>query len=412
MKQNLLLIIMSLIVSVATYAQDTIPDLIFSEARLDAHPRAYIELCNVGDSALDLSNFILQQAQGSVSLSKLMYFQGTILQPKETYVISNIYEDGLEGWTSNWNEMHDLSDRLVYQPENGDLFDTGVLIDSVSIGYEVMQTWNGNRGILMWYKSSETDSILIDCVNNNLDESGEYIIITGGYPVAGVVEPLTNNTLVRKSSIPQGNLGDWDYSRGTDASDSEWMLLEHLNPGLPFRTVKNHGAFPINVSTAHPDITVDLVNSTLTLPWGIYKEDSLIHELIFGDGMGWQFVENPSFDDSLHHICQSGDQLIVKATGTELTEQTLTITVLDPSDDMNLVFPRHSINYPDPDEDPPGTLALVGGTPYYVTEDIPGIDTIGSVGFATRVDSLFKYLEWAPEASVKIVRHNIKDVIL
>ncbi len=33
---------------------------------------------------------------------------------------------------------------------------------------------------------------------------------------------------------------------------------------------------------------------------------------------------------------------------------------------------------------------------------MPEIDTIGSVGFTTRVDTLYKYLEWAPEASVEI----------
>ncbi len=397
MRKNLLLIIISFVlIPFGVIAQDTIPDLIISEARLDAHPNAYFEICNVGDSALNLDQFLIQDPQGA---GDVMYFkEGILLEPNQTYVVSNIYEEPGQ----SWEEVNDVSDQLVYQWEFGDLFDKGILVDSLSPGYPALRPFGGKYGIVLWYKSSDLDSMVIDCFNWNKDESGNTYKETGGLPIAGVVEPVLTNTAIRKSSINQGNLGNWDASRGTDASDADWILTEHLNPGLPFTTVGHHGASSIDVTSDNSAITVDLTNGTLTVPWGIYKGDSLVKELNFGDGMAWWYIEAPVFEDSIHNIVQTGDILQVKSFGTELTIQDLTITVSAPSENMNLVFPRRNINRPG-EEDPPGTITTIGGTRYYVTENMPVLDTIGDVPFATRVDTMFSYIEWASNASAEII---------
>ena len=45
-----------------------------------------------------------------------------------------------------------------------------------------------------------------------------------GWEVAGVANATADHTLIRKSVIMEGN-ADWDASRGTDANDSEWIVL-------------------------------------------------------------------------------------------------------------------------------------------------------------------------------------------
>ncbi|MFC2080008.1 T9SS type A sorting domain-containing protein [Bacteroidota bacterium] len=396
--RKLLSLFLVLFVFLGLNAQDTIPDLIISEARLDGHQTAYFELCNVGDSALDLSSFVLQEPQGS---GEIMYFEeGMILPAGATYVVANTYDDTDDGWP----EIQEKADFLLYQSEKGPLFEDGTLKDSVSPYYQILNIYNGRYGLVLWYKLTDIDSMIIDCVNWNRDESGETVKITGGYPIAGVVEPISSNTVIRKTSVSQGNLGDWDVSRGTDAADSEWLLLEHTDPpGLPFSTVGNHGNATIEVGTANTGITIDLSANKLTLPWGLYKGDSVVSQLILGDGLGWQYLESAVFEDSVHTIAQSGDALIIKAVGDAITEKTLSISVTVPVEEMNKAYPKRQLVYPDLEEDPIGTLVSWGNTRFYVTDGMPTIDTIGNVGFATRVDTLFKYLEWAPEANAEIV---------
>ncbi len=45
------------------------------------------------------------------------------------------------------------------------------------------------------------------------------------FDVAGVAGAGKDHTLVRKSSVTSGDMGDWTTSAGTDANDSEWIVL-------------------------------------------------------------------------------------------------------------------------------------------------------------------------------------------
>ena len=48
-----------------------------------------------------------------------------------------------------------------------------------------------------------------------------------GWDVAGVVNATKDHTLVRKSSVYSGNLGQWSNSAGTNVDDSEWIVLDN-----------------------------------------------------------------------------------------------------------------------------------------------------------------------------------------
>ena len=62
------------------------------------------------------------------------------------------------------------------------------------------------------------NGILIDLVGDAGDDPG------AGWPVAGIDNATGEHTLVRKSNIGIGNI-DWVSSAGTDANNSEWIVL-------------------------------------------------------------------------------------------------------------------------------------------------------------------------------------------
>ena len=47
-----------------------------------------------------------------------------------------------------------------------------------------------------------------------------------GWAVAGVSNGTVDHTLVRKATVTTGNAGNWTASAGTDANDSEWIVLD------------------------------------------------------------------------------------------------------------------------------------------------------------------------------------------
>lgn len=114
-------------------AQDTIPDLIISEERLDWSPAAYIELTNMGDSALDLSQFILSSPFTGADKIVFYFEPNTMLDTMESYVLTNIFEVQ----DQNWVELQALADQLVYQE------DSGYPNDSISVKSYILQSWNG-----------------------------------------------------------------------------------------------------------------------------------------------------------------------------------------------------------------------------------------------------------------------------
>ena len=68
-------------------------------------------------------------------------------------------------------------------------------------------------------------------------EVGGYVILDivgdwngdpgSGWEVAGVSNGTKDHTLVRKCSVEQGNAYDWATSAGTNADDSEWIVLDN-----------------------------------------------------------------------------------------------------------------------------------------------------------------------------------------
>ena len=141
-----------------------------------------IEIYNGTDNAIDLSNYELWKIsnEGNWASNKLA-LSGT-LNPGDVYVV-------------------------CHRDEN--LFVTGVC----DLKEFTITAFNGNDAIGLAKNGN-----LIDSVGT---EGG---ISTDGWEVAGVVNATKDHVLRRKHTIMQGNI-NWDSSRGTSATDSEWIVL-------------------------------------------------------------------------------------------------------------------------------------------------------------------------------------------
>lgn len=78
---------------------------------------------------------------------------------------------------------------------------------------------NGDDGFAL-VEGTPTDYAILDMIGDWNGDPGS------GWDVAGVPAATQNHTLVRKSSVNGGNGGDWSASAGTDADNSEWIVLD------------------------------------------------------------------------------------------------------------------------------------------------------------------------------------------
>ena len=78
---------------------------------------------------------------------------------------------------------------------------------------------NGDDGFML-VKGSPEDFVQIDAIGDWNGDPGS------GWEVAGVANGTKDHSLIRKSDISSGNGGDWIASAGTNADDSEWIVLD------------------------------------------------------------------------------------------------------------------------------------------------------------------------------------------
>jgi len=390
MKKLLTLLLLSGTFLMLSAQDDTVRHLIFTEWRGDTWPTAYIELTNVGDSTLHLDRFTLQsmppnRASFADYTGASVRLSGT-LDPGEVFLAIPVMEAlAGDGSVTTRTRLLPKADLLAFRDEGG----SSLAWDSVSPFDKIFRLWDTYPSAI-WYHLPNGDSVVIDAINNGITENNTI----GGerWAVAGVAAAVETHNFVRKANITQGNT-NWESSRGTDESDSEWILVPHdaAGTGKPYTTIGTHGDYSISLASSTTNL--DLANSKLTVPWGLWKGDSLTDEFDIGPGMAWDYIEKAVWEDSMHVINQTGDMLVFFACGNVVEKVALEIEVSPPTDDMVLVFPTLV-----QDEE-----FLTWSMPYYVTEDQPVIDTIGSVPYATRIDSLYAHLEKAGNASWEII---------
>ncbi len=443
MKFRLLLLIMFVCASVL-HAQDDVPlheqevnhparefaynQLIISEARLDAGHLPYVEITNVGDVTINLKDFEL----GNVDPWNDPYFPPQDrwlmlpdheLAPGESYVLAKVFDwhrhmnivDPVEYGFITQKEMWHVADFHLHIAEApGASLNNPAPNDSVMLGGNVLESWGGRGCYFIRHhfinpETGQKDSVVVDAVNGLFTGDNGRRPHAGPDNVAGVENGTETRILVRKTSVTQGNL-DWLSARGIDIEDSEWLPIRILpgpyggNNRKVFWTLGNHENITLNEQTVRSNtVDVDWDAKTMTVAWGARRNDSIMAEFEYQPGLAWWYELNSNPEDSAYVSVRTGDLLTLKAVGEDLNIMTFELTALPPTASEARVVP----------------LNARGGDggyyqPFQVTDGFQ-LDTIYSVPFAERVDTLFKYLEKAPAANWEIVwvdgvaRPDLKD---
>jgi hypothetical protein len=420
---------------------DTIPGLIISEIRLATAELTYIELANADDVAINLKGFKIATSyyySGAVNQGPtgFAFLPDKVLQPGETFLIAQVNDLG----DLNYNEKLHLGAQYGWMmrtmPEileyvNLPVFRSEItptdLRDSVS-GYPLIITNEkpflalhdpGKNVILEYHKGS--DSVFVDLFfatatgdastfaymdglnNEALAAVAGVPRVVGAYYMgaSGQWAGAREYTVVRKTNVTHGNV-IWDNSRGTDAVNSEWIVIPAAaNNRLSmwewskyFTTLGRHGNGTIDATTVTSDIvTIDWVNHKMSVPWGI-RRFNLMDYITIGDNISWDLIQSANSADVTHIGVRTGDKLVMYATGETRQEVDFDLEVVDAIDQTKaLVLPLIA---------PVGTSHTLTRI-YEVTHDIPGMDTIYNMDYGMRVDSLYKYIEKAEGATWKLI---------
>ena len=434
-----------------------VPKLIFTEVRPDAMSTVYVEITNVGDTAIDLEPFTLhsvfyntrceEYSDSAITFNRRnsavdntigkIFLEG-VLQPGESFVVANVWDQknarGLDIPVHNtaiaqignqfghideslnqngWIDMPEWQcfgrDSTVIDPTYGT--QAQFVRGAETAGY--LLHWRYQTDSLTW-DSTYIDNFnhffypdMNDAIGFNGSSKGPYV-----FPIAGVEDAMTTSVMVRKANVAQGNL-DWDQSRGTDAVTSEWLVIpKNTSQQLAFTTVGIHGGVHDLDYTAKDasKIIVDEGTGTISVPWEMVRGDSLSRYFNLGDGMGWSYDQVASFEDSASYIARPGDKFAFYAVGNELKSKEFTLEVREAEPNVALVFPRRRLVVDEElviDEET-GIADTVtvrywpDGFVYDLSEG-PEIDSIINVAFATRTDSLLKYLDKPENATWEFV---------
>jgi hypothetical protein len=402
-------------------AQDTIKTLIISEVRLDDARHTYVEISNVGDTPIDLSKFELGtigawDTPWRPAADNWFMLPNRILAAGESFVVAAVYDWTMKMWIKdpdhysrilNKKEFWTIADAKLEVDEVGSSNPPG---DSVTPYAKMLVLYNGRDCIYLRQHISATDSAVVDQVNGVFAKPGANgptrADPQGALDVAGFTNATNEATLVRKFSVKQGNL-DFETGRGQDLAESEWIPIPfqlghwEMMRSL-FWTVGNHGDYHIDPQTiTSSTVDIDWAQKIITVPWGVRNDDSIMSEFAKKPGIAWHYTYAPSFEDSAYISVRDGDTLTLYGCGNEMDLKKFALKVAAPTADANWVIPMNTRNnegfYAGT-----GALFMVSAHKDEVMDTIQGASWRG-VGFATRVDTLFKYLEKAPLATWKII---------
>ena len=405
------------------------PQLIFSEINQFA---GAIEFTNVDDEEINLSSFqwgsvhddfrdggpLGPPDNGEIQLPD------TVLQPGETFVAAYVkdyawktypYHQPASGVSPRG--LEEIADLIDYgdEPPTGDQDGMDMINDLSLPNFE-----RSHRNIYLEYHEGEgdnADSVLVDLVCITLDtETGDvYAWPRWAHPekMAMAGEAFAygrpwEHIFIRKTTVTQGQL-DWDKSRGTDAADSEWILYPMRLLGNPcfdrtryFTTLGHHDETDLGPETVSSDvIDIDWDNNKMTVPFGILA-DSIMDHFEIDPGISWHYEMKKTDGALMQNIAVTGDTLALYAAGAQREEKVFAIEQAPPADDMAEVFAKNTEAHYAPE----GFLDdfLHRETPYYVTSSYGStMDSIVGMEYATRVDTMMKYLDKAPEASTEII---------
>jgi len=417
-------------------------NLLITEALLNVAPNNYVEFTNTGDETINLHEFefgLISNSDQPFKPRANTFFRlpEKMLAPGKSFVIavSSDFEE------RNWFKDPVHNAERVMKPEFRKVADMLFEHQQANMSasdyrfpaYLTMETWNGKD---CWYlrhhyineETQMPDSMVIDQVGGVFDEADGTSQDQMAHDVAGVYKATNNSVLIRRSIVKTGitefssaaaNIEaakmEFDSNRGLDLDDSEWIPVPQLTPNDAWRSVFWTAGNSVNAKldantlvSKTGKVLVDTVQLTITVPWGVRNLDSIMYQFKRTPGLAWKYdfhtaaagtaEYTQAVEDSAYNTVRTGDKLTLYICGNKAVIKEFSLIALDPTASDNIVIPKNGYDY--------NSMKYgYGIRPYSgirVTEGIAGMDTISKIDYATRVDTLFKYLEKAPKATWKI----------
>ena len=430
---------------VCEYPEGVNTSLVITEIRMRGTSNMYVEITNMSDQTIQLSDFKLAHLTPWSRTNPIndlctdlwmndtpnyMFLPNRTLEPGKSFVVTTAYD--FRPWyykeylgrnpggdeRVKQEDIYAIADKLVHiqEPIEGVVFPG----DSVTTPFNDPETlrargdyasvFSGGQGntVYLEHHYMDGDSAVIDQVGGVFDNNGRNFSNLD-YDIAGVFGGVSTSILVRKFKIDNGNI-DFASGRGVSIEESEWLPIEILEGYDEWRdlwwTVGNHGNYILDENTLESDdLEVDFAGKKITVPWGTLRLDDIMRHMKKKPGVAWNYHLNANVEDSLYRSARNGDQLTIYVVGNDLQKATFDIVVKEPTANDNIVVP---IDHKREDVGPVtfNTQDGILGWPR-VTRNQSGIDTITGSGyglaFDMRTDTLLKYLEKPANASWELV---------
>ena len=170
--------------------------LLFSEYAEGSAYNKYLEIYNGTGSDIDLSDYSISSCNNGCDSENefdypenITFEAGTMVSSGSVYVV--YHEDADEAIVSQ-------GDQTFTYLGNGDDAFAITLAGATADNYTI-----------------------VDIIGDMGGDPGD------GWDVAGISNGTKDHTLVRKSSILEGNIGNWSSSAGTSEDNSEWVVLDN-----------------------------------------------------------------------------------------------------------------------------------------------------------------------------------------
>jgi hypothetical protein len=244
-------------------------NLFFSEVAEGSSNNKYLEIYNASGGDVDLSGYSLSSC-------------------------SNGCNDGV-----SWDYPDNVSFDAGTTVAAGDVYVVchGSADDLIQVECDQTFTYLSN-GDDVFALTQVGSGAVLDIIGTIGDDPGS------GWDVAGVSDGTKDHTIVRKASVTLGNGGDWTLSAGTDADDSEWVVLDQ-------NTWDYVGSHPHEFSAPDPCVTISELSVagdelTVTMTNSGFADGDHYHAYV--DGVSAGMHSSDSF--TLTIDCDAGDHAV------------------------------------------------------------------------------------------------------